>query len=208
MTEPLVFDQKRASHRVHLAFEPEHLAVRYEDDQTTNSFDQPYDDIAFDATELKEKKGAARAAAIFFLGFAVFGLVNYYFGGFAFSLSPVGAAIQLALAGLFEFAYRKTQVTFTIFDASRGGILIIQDDKHDEIVAELTKRRNEQVEARFGVVDTDNDPDAERAKFKWLLDHEVIDQHRYEEAMEEIERGDVAALPAPTIPTPPSGTVH
>jgi len=202
-----VFEQKRGQHRTRITFDEKAVMAYREDQHHAATFEVEYEELPFESHAHTEKMQPARAAAIFMLGYAVLGTASNLLGGGVLALPPGTALFQVLLAGLFEFAYRKSRVSFTIMDTIRGSLFVIDDDQKDGIIEKLEKRRDAQILERHGAVDLLNHPEHERQRFGYLLEKGVIDRLRYEQALAEIEDGDVAALPSPTT-MPPSGTVH
>ena len=205
--EERVFKQKRGQHRTRITFgETEVMAYR-EDQHHAATFEVEYEELPFESHSHTDKMQPARAAAIFLLGYAILGSVSYQLGGGMLALSPGTALFQVLVAAMFEIAYRRTSVTFTIFDTVRGSLFVIDDAQQEEIISTLKKRRDAQIRERHGAVDPLNHPERERQRFGFLFEKGVIDRLRYDQAIAEIDEGDVAALPSPNA-MPPSGTVH
>ncbi|MCQ8186034.1 hypothetical protein [Parvularcula maris] len=174
-----VFEQKRLANRIRMTFGDHALAYRFEDQNAAAEFEQPYADIPFETRVYEEKVGPARAAAIFLLGIAAVGLVGYYFGG-PFSVSPVGAAINAGLAGLFEFGYRRSRTSFTVYDAPMGQITVLKDKQHDTINLAIEERRRAAIRSEAVDINLDRPVELELEKYEWLHKHGVItdEEHR------------------------------
>lgn len=205
--EERVFEQKRGQHRTRITFGEAKVMAYREDQHHAATFEVEYEELPFESHSHTDKMQPARAAAIFLLGYALLGSVSYQLGGGMLALSPGTALFQVLLAAVFEIAYRRTKVTFTIFDTISGSLFVIDDTHKDEIISTLEERRDTQIRERHGAVDPLNHPERERQRFGFLLEKGVIDRLRYNQAIAEIDQGDMAALPSPST-VPPSGTVH
>jgi hypothetical protein len=174
-----VFEQKRLANRIRMTFGDHALAYRFEDQNAAAEFEQPYADIPFETRVYEEKVGPARAAALFMLGYAVVGLIGYYFGG-PIAVSPAGVWFELALAGLFEFGYRRSRAEFTVYDAPMGQITVLEDKQHDKIIRAIEERRRAAIRSEAVDINLDRPVEMELEKYEWLHKHGVItdEEHR------------------------------
>ena len=85
--------------------------------------------------------------------------------------------LTLGLICLITYRFKTTH--YTIVDAEKGRIFIIQDAQHSKILDEISIRRNKQWKLWYGSVNYENDPQSELIKFKWLLDKNVISEDEF-----------------------------
>ncbi|MBB4658513.1 hypothetical protein [Parvularcula dongshanensis] len=194
--------QKRLSNRMWFAFADDALHYRFEDAQHALSYKVPYDEIPFTHTEYTEKFEALRAASFFWLALVVLNLVRAITAPLYF----VSAAVLLGLAGLSWIGYQKLTATFTVIDTGHGRMLVLHDDRYEEVMHEIVTRRRAVLLAEHGDVDRDNDPEREKAKFAWLRARGVITEQEYQDKLAEVEASNPEALPPVTGPS--GGTVH
>lgn len=83
-------------------------------------------------------------------------------------------------------AYRWRRISYSIFDAPKGRLLVIRDAKHDEIVAEIVARRRACYRSRYAEVDPATSRETEERRFAWLHEHELISDEEYAAAMKQI----------------------
>ncbi|MEM1380189.1 MAG: hypothetical protein AAGH41_06145 [Pseudomonadota bacterium] len=193
-----VFNQKRLAHRTRYEFRASNVGVKVEDNQAAVAFDQPYEEIPFEQRTFTEKMMALRAAAIFFLVMAAYRVFEGVLldGGTA---AYVIAGIQVVLAGAAEWGYRRTNVAFTVIDATQGSLFVINDKVGARIMAEITARRRQALRTAAGDINLENPIDFEVEKFKWLLDHDVITQDEHDEKLSAL--GQLASLDERPDPT-------
>lgn len=177
-----VVTQKRLAHRTRFEFRDGVLGVHAEDNQAAVSFDQPYDEIPFETRSFTEKMMALRAAAIFFLAVAIYNVFSYFALGDAIG-ALITAGVQAVLAIAAEAGYRRSEVTFTLFDASRGTIFVIDDKSAPDIIARIAERRRAALRRIAGEINLENPIDLEVEKFNWLREHDVITAAEHREKL-------------------------
>lgn len=84
--------------------------------------------------------------------------------------------------------YFYGRVKLSSIDAGPYNIHIIQDGAHDHILNTVQEKRANYIRNHFGVVNLDNDPEAERQKFKYLKKENIINQKEFDSALETIEK--------------------
>ncbi|MEM9837742.1 MAG: hypothetical protein AAF830_01165 [Pseudomonadota bacterium] len=177
-----VISQKRMAHRTRFEFRDRSVGVHVEDNQAAVSFDQPYEEIPFETRSFTEKMMALRGAAIFLCLFASYQIFSYFLLE-ANVGALIAAGIQLAIAGLAEFGFRRSNVTFTMIDASRGTIFVIDDKAGPDILARIAERRRAALRSAAGEINFENPIDIEVEKFNWLREHDVITAEEHQQKL-------------------------
>ena len=58
-------------------------------------------------------------------------------------------------------------------------MFIIRDQSHDDVMAQIDRRRKQRLRERYATVDLGNDPERELRKFAWLKEASVISDAEY-----------------------------
>lgn len=163
--------QKRFSTTHSFTFEDESFNFKYKDATGSAEADIRYADLPKDSSTRIEKNPTWRNLGIMWL---VIGTIIF--------VSNTQLDGTLRIGGLWFLmgciclgVYHFTQISFTVFPINNGGVFIIQDGKtHDRILDELMTRRKHQLLAWLGDIDPEGEPEKEIAKFRWLVEQDVL----------------------------------
>ena len=110
---------------------------------------------------------------------------------FAFaSLLAFAAVVAAKLLNLFSVSFTMVPAN-PVPQGSQGHLVrIIRDSQHDRILNDLKQRWSVRLRQLYGPVNPANDPEKERAKFKWLRDKGVISPEEFDAALERLELPD------------------
>jgi hypothetical protein len=180
-------EQKKFSTKTSFTFGDDGLTYEIRDRSGGTTFRTDYEDISFDTSFLEERNAWWRNV----------GWIWIVIGALGVLLSLRGAGrpalpIWLVLGVVFLIAYYWRRTSYTIYDCAKGRILIIRDDKHDQIVNELNSRRRACLRSRYATVDFGNAPEAEARRFAWMLEYEIISQEEHDTALKQISSGSSA----------------
>lgn len=175
--------QKKFSILHTFTFESNYVNFSYKDKSGSGDFDFHYADFPEKYSVTIEQNEWLRNVGILWclLGCYTIGSAIYSGG----SLSGTGFWLVVGLVCLIWFAL--TKVKYSVFKTERGNVFIIQDKNHENIIAELNKRKKEQLLTWYGSVNLENDKENEIEKFRWLEKQNVITKQEAEEKIAEVE---------------------
>lgn len=175
--------QNKKSNKHTFTFNDDHFNFSYSDKSGSGDKDFNYAEfprkciIKIEQNEWLRNVGYLWIALGFFqLGHAIYAQA---------SISGKGFWVVIGLACVIWAYFSK--VKYSVFQAERGSIFIIQDKSHDEIINELKTRKNKQLLDWHGEINPENKADDEIEKFKWLAEQEVISQKEAETKITQIE---------------------
>ncbi|WP_438863644.1 DUF308 domain-containing protein [Neptunicella sp.] len=181
--------QKKSSNQTTFEFGEEKLKYTIKDASGKKTFSTEYGSISDeDFDELEEKNAWFRNVGILWVLIGVFQIANRFMESGTFS-----GSMWLTLGIICLITYRFKTTSYTIVDAEKGRIFIIQDDQHSKILDEISTRRKMQWKLWYGSVNYENDPKNELNKFQWLLDKKVISDDEFEKV--KLEIGQVNEMP-------------
>jgi len=177
-------EQKRYLNRTRFTFEDERLAYTMEHEAGSRSFDIHYADIPIETTAVETRNAWFRNAAFILLIVWMCRL----FTGLVVPGSGMSLSLHWPLAASFcLLIYRYACTPYTVFKTESGELYLICDGRHDEVLAEIMKRRKSQLLSWYGEIDYDNDPGEEIRKFHWLKVQGVIGDDEFESIRTRIE---------------------
>jgi len=94
--------------------------------------------------------------------------------------------VLTAIGGIFLTLYYKAPVRNSVFHTSSGAVYVLRDKNYTKIMREIASRRNVKLRHRYGVVNWNNNLEAEAKKFEWLKSNGVITEAEYSEALSQI----------------------
>lgn len=179
--------QNTLSGKTEFEFLDEALKYKIEDSGGSLAFSIPYGDIPAEGIELKLRNIFLGTTGwlLFTVGF-FFALLNANSAEYNYEVG--GYLLGAMLLGIiFYIGYHFSAVSMTIFQTDKGEIRVLKGAKHDEVLKEIDRRRKKQWYQWYADIDYSNAPENEIDKFKWLLDHDVITDREYQDAVEKIE---------------------
>lgn len=168
--------QRKFSTKTSFSFEDDGLTYEVRDGSGAVAFRADYEDISFETSYSEERNLWLRNAGYFWVAI---GILATIMRGPTLSLW-----LLLGIGCLIAYFWRR--IAYTIFDAPKGRILVIRDDKHDEIINEIISRRRACLRSRYATVDPTNTPQNEERRFGWLLEHEIISNEEHTDALKQI----------------------
>lgn len=177
-------EQKRFLNRTRFTFEDERLTYTMGHDAGALSFGVHYADIPLETMAVEKRNPWFRNAAVVLLVIWACRALT----GLADPALPMSLSLHWALsATCCMLIYRYALTQYTVFDTEAGKLYLICDDREEEIVAEIMKRRKKQLLAWYGEIDYTNDPGEEIRKFHWLKIQGVIGDDEFESIRTRIE---------------------
>lgn len=196
------FQQKRAGRRVRLAIDNGGVDYEVKDSSGEVKFRATFEEIDPQATEISERSAVAlRCGALFlFIGFFIAA------GGLLVSSEPAGeswisaAFWSLLGAGCLIYHYAR-RVSFSILRTDHGRIVILRDERHDDILRELNLRRVALLRSKYLPIDRENNSRAEISKYNWLRKVGAITDVEYSQfnSMLQDDLGELPDIQPPTI---------
>ena len=154
--------QKRSSNQTRFEFGEDKLKYSIKDASGKTTFSTDYGSISDeDFDELEEKNTWFRNVGILWVLIGSVQIISRFMESGAFT-----GSMWLTLGVICLITYRFKTTNYTIVDAEKGRIFIIQDDQHSKILDEISIRRNKQWKLWYGSVNYENDPQSELIKFK------------------------------------------
>lgn len=175
-------NSKKSSNQTTFEFGEEKLKYSIKDASGKKTFSTEYGSISDeDFDELEEKNAWFRNVGILWVLIGIFQIAIHFMDSGSFS-----GSMWLTLGIIYLISYRFKTTKYTIVDAEKGRIFIIQDDQHSKILDEISERRKKQWKLWYGSINYENDPQNELNKFQWLLDKKVISDDEFKTVKLEI----------------------
>ncbi|MCF2859790.1 hypothetical protein L1286_20110 [Pseudoalteromonas sp. SMS1] len=175
--------QKKRAIKHTFTFEKERFNFAYKDKSGSGDLDFNYADVPKKCMIKIEQNEWLRnvgflwiALGIFQLGYAIYSQAT---------LSGQGFWLIVGLACVTWAHFSK--IKYSVYQAERGNIFIIQDKKHDNIVSELNQRRSAQLLDWYGEINPGNELESEINKFKWLVDQNVMTKEQADTKIAQVE---------------------
>lgn len=188
--------QKKMSNRHLFTFNDESLNFAYSDKSGSGDIDIPYAHFPQKSFIKIDRNDWLRNVGILWL---IIGVLQF---GTALYAGHFASATMLWLTlGTICLAWAHySKVKYTVYQAEKGSVYVIQDrNTHDRIIEEIRSRRKKQLLDWYGEIDTDNAPENEIEKFKWLCEQEVISKHEAEQKISQVQLAHtIAAANSPT----------
>ena len=177
-------EQKRFSTKTSFNFEDDGITYEIRDGSGGTTFRTDYEDIAFETSFFEERNVWLRNAGYFWLALGLLGMA-IRFSDTGRPVPPIWLYIGIGCV----VAYYWRRSSYTVFDAPKGRIHVIRDQKHDAIVDELVKRRRACYRSRYAAVDPTTSPELEERRFAWLHEHDIISDKEHAAALKQISMG-------------------
>lgn len=175
--------QKKLSNHHTYTFEPEYVNFADKDKTGSGDFDLNYVDFPDKSSVSIEQNEWLRNVGILWCLLGCYRIGSAVYNGSP--LSGTGFWLLLGIICLVWFAL--TKVRYSVFNTERGNVFVIQDGNHGKIIAELNKRKKEQLLKWYGEVNLENDKENEIKKFRWLEKQKVITTEEAEEKIAAVE---------------------
>jgi hypothetical protein len=182
--------QKRFGNHHTFEFGDTHLTFRYKDRSGEGEIEAAYSDLPEKSSVVIQQNEWLRNAGLLWCGIGALQI------GIAISRGATlaGSGFWALLGVLCLAVYRLRRVRFTVYRVPEGSIFVIQGKGHDEILAELSKRRRTQLRDWYGEINLENDPDREIAKFKWLEKQQALTPAEASEKIAQIQSTVIGTL--------------
>ena len=177
-------EQKRFSTRTSFTFEDDGATYEIRDGSGGTTFRADYEDISFETSFFEERNLWLRNAGYLWIAIGVLGMI-LRFADTGRPVPPIWLYIGIGCV----VAYYWRRSSYTVFDAPKGRIHVIRDQKHDAIVDEIVKRRRACYRSRYATVDPTNSPELEERRFAWLHEHDIISDEEHAAALKQISMG-------------------
>jgi hypothetical protein len=172
------FVQKRLWLRTRFEFVGDQLHYELRRPSGSRSMSIECGAVDFDTGHVVTRSATALAAAV----------LATLTGCGALIAAPQGlvAPLWFAFAAVAGLVYWFTDVRAVLLFSERGEMRVLENGDQDAILAELEKRRRDQLRHWHAQIDFGNDPDREIEKFRWLQSHAVITETELEERISAI----------------------
>ena len=169
-------EQKRFAVKHTFTFSEQQLNFAFKDRSGSGDVDVAYADIPKKKSVRIDENSWLRNAGILWCAIGVAALLLKWSG---VMWLPIGIACLVW--------YHFSKVRYTILQAEEGSIWVIQDKKHDDILREISDRRNRQLLSWYGEINYENDPQSEIKKFNWLAEQEVLSKEQADMKIAEVK---------------------
>ncbi len=176
--------QKKMSNRHLFTFNDESLNFAYSDKSGSGDVDIPYAHFPKKPFIKIDQNEWLRNVGILWLIIGVLQL-----GTALYADHYAGATLLWLTLGAICLAWAHySKVKYTVFQAEKGSVFIIQDrSTHDQIISEIRSRRKNQLLDWYGEIDTENAPENEIEKYKWLCEQEVLTKQEAEQKISQVQ---------------------
>ncbi len=175
--------QESGSIRHRFTFEDEHCNFAYEDRSGAGDADIAYAALPLKANIQIERKEWLNNVGFIWCLLGLFQLGSALYQGTSLS----GKSFWLAIGLVCLLWAHFSKVKYTVFKTENGNIFVMQGKKHDEIVAELDRRRKKQLMEWYGDVNPEHGLEHEVSKFQWLREQDVISDEELKQKISEAE---------------------
>ncbi len=175
--------QKKIGHRVQVELRDDDFVYTVRDLYGTKTFKVRYFDFEPDPLEeFQENRLPALFIGSFFF---IMGVAQFLMRG---SNEKLGISGPIwILIGVLALLVYKLRLTTHILHATReGSVVFLKDEKYDEILRQISARRNSMLKAELDLVDPTADLAQEIAKFQWLREQGVLSDEELSERIREV----------------------
>lgn len=176
-------EQKKHGTKIEYDFNDDFLYYKVNDEGGSGSANVQYEDITNNVTEYDERNQWYRNVGFAWL---ILGSIG--------TILNRNISIWLVLGVVFYGLYYYYRTSYSRINATSHNLLIIKDDKHDEVMKQIFDHRNEYLKAKYGKIDEKNNKQAELNKFTYLKNLGVIADYEFEDVKKALE-GEVKKLP-------------
>ncbi|MDP8208636.1 MAG: hypothetical protein P9L92_18380 [Candidatus Electryonea clarkiae] len=182
--------QRKLTTWTQFEFEDEKLKYTMKDSAGKRTFSVPYTSISTEKSELEERSNWFRNVGIFWVLIGVVQIVYRLIEGGSF-----GGSLWLTLGVICFIIYGFSGTKFTILESEKGGIFVLNNKEHDNIIDTIFSRRKEQLKLMLGDIDFSNDPRKEVRKFQFLHNEKVITDEEYDQIINKLQASSMKLNP-------------
>ncbi|MCX7852287.1 MAG: hypothetical protein N2383_05840 [Caldilineales bacterium] len=179
----VVLKQKRLLERREFFLEPNRIRLFIKDlDGETEKY-IPYETITPNTRSVTVQDGRVYIAAISFGIFALVGFALYFLGiSSLMRWTPVWSVASIIFFG-FHFYKRRKYLLLDLTDNTSIFFLANNPSKESlqDFISSLYAMRKKYIREKYFVFNPANDPDKEIARFRFLLEQEIISESEFEE---------------------------
>jgi len=177
------FTQKKLSNKSTFTFQDDYFNFACEDKSGATDYDIHYGDVPQKSSLLIEQNEWLRNVGLLWIAIGLFEFGYALYAGNSLSGKGFWFFIGICCTTWALF----TKVKYTVFKCQEGSVYVIRNKQHDEIIAEITRRRKAQLLQWYGEVNPDNDLENEIKKFKWLVEQGAMSVEASEQKIAEAE---------------------
>lgn len=192
--------QKKRSNRHAFTFHEDHFNYAYEDKSGSGDADVAYADLPRKRSIQIERNDWLRNVGLLWIVIGIFQLGSALYAGTSVSGRGFWLLVGVVCVAWAHLSTRR----YSVFSTEHGGIFVLQDKQHDRIVEELTRRRHDQLLRWYGEIDPQNDLEAEKRRFRWLVEQGALEPEEAEARIARAERlAEAVGDREPDAPAPP-----
>ena len=137
------FTQKFRGHKTKFSFDEHSISFEHSDSEDSLAFEAKYTEIdILNTIHATSKNPILKFASFPFILLAIFAIGKASLIADSIDKLMAGllvAIFWLAVAGAFWWKYKRSEVTFTMFDSARGRLVIVHDGQEEQIINTLLK---------------------------------------------------------------------
>lgn len=162
--------QQKRSNKHTFTFNDEQFNFAYEDKTGSGDVDMDYADFPRKSSVRIEQNEWLRNVGYLWCAIGTIQLGVAIYAG-----APLAGKGFWLLLGFGCLAWeRLSRVKYSVFQAQKGSVFVIQDKRHDEIISELNARKKSQLLKWYGEIDLENGIQNEINKFRWLCEQQAL----------------------------------
>lgn len=164
-------------------FQEDVVNFAYKDKSGSGDREINYGDFPNKSSIQIEQNEWVRNVGFLWILLGLFQLGSAYVAGAP--LSGKGLWVALGL-GCLAWAYMSI-IKYTVLQTSNGGVFVIQDKYHDQIMSTIKERRKKQLLNWYGNINSEGDLEEEINRFKWLHNQGVLTKEESENKIAQAE---------------------
>ena len=176
-------EQDKAGNRTRFDFGEDEIKYTLVDKSSSQTFKSPYTQFSRDHGFLIERN--TWLMNVGWLWVALGAVLTTL--SFAAESGPMPSLWLFLGAGCVLVAWLRT-VRFTKVPTESGTLLIIDDAQQPAILAELERRRIDQLRRWHDFLDAEEAPERQRSRLKWLREEGALDEAELAERLDRLER--------------------
>ena len=174
--------QSRNSNRIRYVFGEDEVNYSLEDSSGSRSFSVQYTEISRDRQTLEERNQWLRNVGLLWLALGGVITAMSYLGEGPFKAS---FWLFIGLGCYAVYWFRRTK--FTILPSEKGNLLVIDDADGPRLIQEIESRRAAQLLREYDFLDSDESPEQQRKRFKWLHGEGALSDEEFQKRVGMIE---------------------
>jgi len=156
-------EQRRFANVARFEFDRDGLKYQIRDKSSSHTFQASYAQVGNERDFLVERNTWLQNVGYLWLILGAILTVIAYYGSDA-----VRPSIWLFIGAGCVIAARWRTVRYTKIPTEKGNLLIIQDEQHDGILAQIEARRVDQLRRWYDFFDAEEDAARQQQRFEWL----------------------------------------